>query len=122
MARNFIHHVNAAARRIEAEAEMDGLGLRSRRLLQLIGEAEELSASTRVGDVVRQSRLGTAPTVYSSLEELETGGWIERRRDPSDHRAATLHLTARAWRVFDRMSRGVVQLAARCAPRRPGKR
>lgn len=111
MPRHFIHRVTSTSRRIGAEAEMDTLGLRSRLLLLMIGEAQEFGTSTRVGDVVKQSRLGTPPTVYAALSELESGGWIEKRQDTSDHRASTLHLTAKARRAFDRMSKRIAKLA-----------
>lgn len=52
----------------------------------------------RQGDGVRQGvlaeRLGIeAPSLVRSLDQLVDGGFIERREDPVDRRAKTLHLT-----------------------------
>lgn len=113
MARHFIHGVSATVRQIEAETGMDLLSIRARLLLRAIGEATEITGAPRVSDLARTGCLGTAPTIYACLGELEGGKWIERRPDPTDLRAATLHLTARARRAFERMSRRIVQLAAR---------
>lgn len=52
----------------------------------------------RLGDGVRQGvlaeRLGIeAPSLVRSLDQLVDGGFIERREDPLDRRARTLHVT-----------------------------
>lgn len=38
------------------------------------------------------------------LEDLERGGWIERRCDPSNKRAKRVHLAKPAWGLIDRMT------------------
>jgi len=54
--------------------------------------------------------IGTPPTVYSRLSELETSGWICTGPDPHDGRVKKLHLTARARQCFTRMSRELAGL------------
>jgi MarR family transcriptional regulator for hemolysin len=53
----------------------------------------------RQGDGLRQGELATllgieGPSLTRSLDQLITGGFIERHEDPDDRRAKTLHLTA----------------------------
>lgn len=53
----------------------------------------------RSGDGLRQGELATllgieGPSLTRSLDQLITGGFIERHEDPGDRRAKTLHLTA----------------------------
>lgn len=87
---------------------MDGLDHRAKSLLLLIAEGDVSGAALSVGDVVSGSNLGTAPTVYTALSELEAAGWIERRRDDADGRSRRLCLTAQARKIFARMSRRAI--------------
>ncbi|OWQ93982.1 MarR family transcriptional regulator [Roseateles aquatilis] len=53
----------------------------------------------RQGDGLRQGELAAllaieGPSLTRSLDQLITGGFIERNEDPDDRRAKTLHLTA----------------------------
>ncbi|WP_377157219.1 MarR family winged helix-turn-helix transcriptional regulator [Roseateles sp. UC29_93] len=53
----------------------------------------------RRGDGLRQGELATllsieGPSLTRSVDQLITGGFIERHEDPDDRRAKTLHLTA----------------------------
>ena len=53
----------------------------------------------RQGDGMRQGELATllgieGPSLTRSVDQLITGGFIERHEDPDDRRAKTLHLTA----------------------------
>ncbi|ANH68838.1 MarR family winged helix-turn-helix transcriptional regulator [Mitsuaria sp. 7] len=53
----------------------------------------------RSGDGLRQGELATllsieGPSLTRSVEQLISGGFIERHEDPDDRRAKTLHLTA----------------------------
>lgn len=52
----------------------------------------------RYGDGMRQGMLAgllgiEGPSVARSVEQLVDGGFVERREDPGDRRAKTLHLT-----------------------------
>lgn len=107
----FIHHVRAVVRRVEAEAGLDDLTMRSRYLLDLIGEhhAEPL----RLSELIKLAQAGTPPSIYCSVDELERGGWASRTPDIQDRRAYRLVLTAKARRAFARMSHGVQQLSAK---------
>jgi DNA-binding MarR family transcriptional regulator len=57
-----------------------------------------LAALTRHPDGVRQGDLAermnmTAPSMTRLVEILEEAGWVERRRDPTDHRCLLLALS-----------------------------
>lgn len=105
-----IFTVSRIVRATEADVGLDAVGPRSRALLRLIGEENALGAVPKVADIVARSGLGTPPTIYASLEELEKGGWIERRTDEGDGRARRLYLTAKAKRAFARMSNRVAKV------------
>lgn len=102
---NFILAVNRIVRQIEAEVGLDAVTPRARILLRVIAEQEIEGNAPRIGDLVALSRLGTPPTIYSSLGELEEGGWIERRPDRIDARARRIHVTGQARKAFARMSK-----------------
>lgn len=105
---SFIHRVYSIVRRVDADAGMDVLGLRSRALLDLIGENDD--EPLRISDVVRLAGLGTPPTIYSSLAELEREGWIVKSADPQDGRASRVRLSVKAKRAFAKMSRAIIKL------------
>lgn len=102
---HLIYSINRIVRDVEAGVGLDAVGPRARALLKLIGEENALGSAPRTGDLIVLSGLGTPPTIYASLVELEEGGWIERRPDRNDARARRLHLTAQAKKAFARMSR-----------------
>jgi DNA-binding MarR family transcriptional regulator len=108
---HFINLVNRIIRDCGSRAGMDGVSQRSVVLLRLIGEVEALDQPMRVTELVKQSGSGTAPTIYSSVAELEDGGWIDRHADEKDGRATRLHLTAKSRRVFAEMSRQIERMA-----------
>lgn len=92
-------------RELEHEAGLDELDLRARALLRLICEGDASGTPPIVGDFVKENPLGTPPTIFSSLAELQSAGWIERLPDKQDGRARRLTLTPQARRVFARMSK-----------------
>lgn len=100
-----IFKIYGLLRALEHEAGFDELDLRARALLRLIGEESAAGRTLHVGEIVRTSGLGTAPTIYASLAELQAAGWIERLQDASDGRARLLQLAPRARKAFARMSR-----------------
>lgn len=104
----FIHHVRAAIRRAEVHSGMDALGSRARVLLDMIGEND--GKLLRIGEVAALSRLGTPPTIYKAISELERGGWIDRIEDYADRRTSLLRLSAKARRAYAKMSREAAQL------------
>ena len=101
---SFILYVYRILRMVEQEAGLDGLDARARALLMLIAEGDLEGAALSVGDVTRDGAMGTAPTVYSALNDLESEGWIERRQDKADARTKRLCLTDSARKTFGRMS------------------
>ena len=107
----FITLVNRIIRDCGSRAGMDKLTPRNVVLLRLIGEAEALDRPLRVHELIKQSRLGTPPTIYSSVEELAGGGWIDRCADAKDGRATRLSLTAKSRRAFSEMSRQIARAA-----------
>lgn len=105
MSAHFIFRFNRIVRDVEADVGLNLMGARARALLSYIGEENAHGSTPKMGDLTAQSRFGTPPTIYASLDELEEGGWIERRRDESDARARRVQMTARAKRAFARISR-----------------
>lgn len=101
---NFIFLVYRMLRAVEQEAGLDGLDARAKALLLLIADGDFEGSALTVGDLTRTGNMGTAPTVYSALNALESDGWIERRQDKDDARARRLCLTEDARKVFGRMS------------------
>lgn len=100
----FIFLVYRILRAVEQEAGLDGLDARAKALLLLIADGDFEGSALTVGDLTRTGNMGTAPTVYSALNALESDGWIERRQDKDDARARRLCLTENARKVFGRMS------------------
>lgn len=120
MSANFILAVNKIVRQVEAEVGLDALSPRARALLKAIAEENALGTAPRSGDLIALSGIGSPPTVYASLEELEKGGWIERRPDRHDARTRRICLTARSQRAFARMSRLILKgMKHSAAPRDP---
>ena len=108
---HFINLVNRIIKDCSSRAGMDALSQRSVVLLRMTGEAEALDQPIRVHQLIKQSRLGTPPTIYSSVAELAEGGWIDRHADEKDGRATRLSLTEKSRRVFAEMSRQISRMA-----------
>lgn len=100
-----IFHLLRALRLAEKEAGIGELDLRGRELLRLIGEEEAQGTAPMVTGLVSLSGLGTAPTVFSALKDLESKGWIERVVDEQDGRARRIMLSQRARTAFARVAR-----------------
>ncbi|HTK01193.1 MAG TPA: MarR family transcriptional regulator [Bordetella sp.] len=69
----------------------------------------------RLGDGVRQGVLAEAmgvegPSLVRVLDQLVTAGLIERREDPLDRRAKTLHLTPAGHALRERVEEMLVHL------------
>lgn len=110
MARSaFINVVTAIIRRVEADSGMDQLSARSRFLLGLIGEFEVSANPVSPSELIKAASVGTPPTIYASIIELENGEWITRRLEKSDRRIVRLSLSPKAKRAFDRMSREILR-------------
>jgi DNA-binding MarR family transcriptional regulator len=82
-----------------AERELASLGLSGKGFGALILLVQEGPLS--------QQRLGQRQgvdrtTMVAVVDELESSGYVERRRDPSDRRAYSLHATAKGRRVLKR--------------------
>lgn len=101
---SFIFAVYRILRAVEHEAGLDGLDARTKALLLLIADGDMEGSALSVGDLTRSGDMGTAPTVYNALNELESEGWIERRPDTHDARTRRLCLTDSARKSFGRMS------------------
>ena len=105
MKSRLIFHVLRALGSAEREAGAGELDLRARELLRIIGEEDEHGAALSVGQLVKCANVGTAPTVYSALNQLESQGWIERSSDQPDGRTKRLTLSPRARKMFARAYR-----------------
>jgi MarR family transcriptional regulator for hemolysin len=71
----------------------------------------------RLGDGIRQHALANAlgvegPSLVRSLDALGAAGLLERRDDPADRRARTLHLTREGKRLARRIETVVAQVRA----------
>jgi DNA-binding MarR family transcriptional regulator len=93
----------AAVRRVEKKHQLDQLDLPARAILEFIGIAEAERRVLNVGDIVKQSSVGTPPTVYKYLADLEQAGWIKVRTCIGDRRQKLVRLSAAAQRAFSRM-------------------
>jgi DNA-binding MarR family transcriptional regulator len=105
MKSRLVFHVLRALRSAEREAGAGELDLRARELLRIIGEEDARGACLSVGQLVKCANVGTAPTVYSALNQLESQGWIERSSDQPDGRTKRLTLSPRARKMFVRAYR-----------------
>ncbi len=77
-----------------------------------------LVALARLGDGVRQKDLAATlaiegPSLVRLLDDLESHGLIERREDPTDRRAKTIHLTAAGRAAYRRLKEIAGKFAAR---------
>ncbi|PZQ18839.1 MAG: MarR family transcriptional regulator [Ancylobacter novellus] len=71
----------------------------------------------RLGDGARQNDLARSlgvegPTLVRALDRLAAAGLVERREDPTDRRAKTLHLTAAGRDLVSRMQAVVRRVCA----------
>jgi MarR family transcriptional regulator for hemolysin len=77
-----------------------------------------LVALGRLGDGVRQKDLAATlliegPSLVRLLDDLESHGLIERREDPTDRRAKTIHLTVEGRAAYRRLKEIAGRFAAR---------
>ena len=105
-----ILRINQVVRSIEASSGLADLDVTARSVLSFIGEAEVESRILNVSDVVKESGVGVAPTVYSRLAELEKAGWITCIPDKRDGRAKVVQLTPLARRTYAEMSKEALNL------------
>lgn len=114
MARHdLIFRILRVIRSIESSTGLDQLGLSARAILMFVAERNAEGHHTRSSDMVQLGGLGTAPTVYSRLSELEEAGWITSAHDPRDGRIKRLTLTPRAEKAFRQMSKELARVIAR---------
>lgn len=112
MTRNdLIFRIHRLIRAIESNTELDALNLSAREILRFIAERNAEGQQTRSSDVIMKTGLGTPPTIYARLGELEEAGWIESVQDPGDGRAKLLVLTPRAEKAFRQMSKELARLS-----------
>lgn len=78
---------------------LDALGLRPRHLvtLTILRDTGGIS-QTDLADTIRIDRTN----LVGLLNELESGGWIERRRSPEDRRRHTVELTTAGHELLSR--------------------
>ena len=96
----------AAVRKVEKKHQLDQLDLPARAILEFIGISEAEGRVLNITDIVQQSGIGTPPTVYKYLADLERAGWVRCRANKADRRQKLVSLTAKAQNAFFRM--GVV--------------
>lgn len=89
------------------------------RVLERLGLSDAMAwplLIARQRDGLRQTELAQAlrvegPSLARTLDRLEASGLIERREDPQDRRAKTLHLSAAGERLCDDIEQAVTELA-----------
>ena len=86
-----------------------------RLVLRVVGRFPGLSAS-ELAHIVRLH----PSTITGIIQRLVAGGWIERRRDPSDTRRVQLRLKSHAV-PYTKTTRGTVERAVRSALNRVGR-
>ena len=74
---DLIFRIHSVVRAIEADTALDNLNLAAREILKFIGQRSAEGLQTRSSDVIVMTRLGTAPTIYARLSELEDADWIK---------------------------------------------
>ena len=67
------------------------------------------------GDGLQQNELADivgirGSTLVRQLDRLESDGWVERRNDPGDRRAKTIHLSDKAAPIVRKIQNIIVQL------------
>lgn len=108
---DLIFRIHRLIRVIEADTELDALNLSAREILKFIGARVAEGVQTRSSDVIAKTGLGTPPTIYQRLTELEEAGWVKSIPDPEDGRAKLLLLTPRAEKAFQKMSKELSRLS-----------
>ncbi|MFN7610423.1 MAG: MarR family winged helix-turn-helix transcriptional regulator [bacterium] len=98
----------AARREAERKQKLSNLSLPAYSILEYIGIEETNGRVMNVTDIVHDAEIGTPPTVYKYLNELEEVGWICFRANPDDHRQKLVSLTARAKSAFSRIASAVL--------------
>jgi DNA-binding MarR family transcriptional regulator len=93
----------AAVRKVEKKHQLDQLDLPARAILEFIGIAEAERRVLNVSDIVKQSGVGTPPTVYKYIAHLERVGLIRCRTSKADRRQKLVRLSPVAQRAFFRM-------------------
>lgn len=99
--------LKAAIAAAEREHGIHGLDFVSREILHTIASANLMDVKIRASDVTKDAIFGTPPTVYSRLNKLVEGGWIIKKEDEDDRRAALLEITPMARAKFKKMSKAL---------------
>jgi MarR family transcriptional regulator, organic hydroperoxide resistance regulator len=107
------HGLQRMSKRMENELGITGP---QRLVLRVVGQFPGLSA----GELAHIVRLHPS-TITGIVQRLVAGGFLERRRDPTDSRRAHLRLKRRAL-TYTRTSRGTVEQMVTQALRQAGAR
>jgi DNA-binding MarR family transcriptional regulator len=93
-----VRHLETFGRRSSLYLEVDRAGYLALRTLASMGPATTTALATAL-DL-------DASTVTRQISVLESGGFVERRPDPSDRRSSTIVLTAEGRRTMAGVERG----------------
>lgn len=58
-----------------------------------------------ISDLARNSRHGTAPTIYTRIKKLVDAGWVERSENEDDKRSVILTITPKTQTVIKKISK-----------------
>lgn len=110
--KDFVFLLSRLLREAGARSGLSTVDRTNRSILEFIGEMELTGGPVYVKTVVGSGLFGTAPTVFSRLQQLENAGWVERYTDADDGRSRRIVLTSRSRKAFTKMSSELGRLVA----------
>ena len=99
--------VAAAMRKIMIKEGLAQLDFEERAILEFIGVAQMEGRVLNVSNIVRESGIGTAPTVYKYIASLKQRKMIELKSHPDDGRQYRVFLSARAQTIYSRLAKAL---------------
>ena len=95
---------------VEKCTGLQTLDLTSKEVLGRIAAAQARNEPARVTEIIKLQQLGTPPTLFSRVSQLEVDGWIASEVDATDKRVKRLTLTPKARDAYSRMSAGALKI------------
>lgn len=97
-------------RTVEESTGLHALDLTSKEVLGRIAAAQARNEPARVTEIIKLEQLGTPPTLFSRVSQLEEDGWIVSEVDATDRRVKRLTLTPKARDAYSRMSAAALKI------------
>ena len=102
--RDVIFDVIEMIRSVEENTGLNSLDPISKEILGRIAAAEVRDKPAKVTEIIKLGQLGTPPTLFGRVSNLEENGWIVALIDDADKRVRRLTLTPKARRAYSMMS------------------